>query len=182
MWVSTKQLHRLTDQESREVWDRFDREFDFKPSMNSFPAITEPVPSVTWSLDALDDDPGDRTLDHLVRVVQDGLAACVLPGTALLVLEWQHTSYRLYPDLPASDVFLPDALGRNFRPGWPRSPCPDGDYPVYLAEEFTFGTFGHPWERSLCVFGTGLLSEVATDINALLPTVLRRDGQPAATR
>jgi hypothetical protein len=180
--VSTEPLRRLTDRESREVWDRFDGEFDFKPSMYVFPAITEPVPSVTWSLDALHDDPSDRQLDHVVRVVHDGLAASTPPGTALLVLEWQHTSYRLRPDLPASDMFLPDALGSNFRRGWPRSPYPDGDYPIYLSEDFTFGTFGHPWEHSLCVFGTDLLNEVAADIHRVLLTVLRRDGQPAATR
>lgn len=174
--MSTETLRRLTDRESREVWDRFYGEFDFKPSMSVFPAITEPVPSVTWSLDVLDDDPGDRKLDQLVRVVQDGLAVCTPPGTALLVLEWQHISYRLRPDLPASDTFLADALGSNFRSGWPRSPYPDGDYPIYVAEDFTFGTFGHPWEHSLCVFGTDLLDEVAIDINQLLPTVLRRDG------
>ncbi len=179
--MSTDALRRLTDRESREAWDRFDERFGFRPSMNAFPAITEPIPSLTWNLDALRDDPGDRKLDHLVRAVQDGLATCTPPGTALLILEWQHTDYRLRPDLPASDMFLPDALGGNFRPGWPRSPYPDGDYPIYLAEDLNFGTFGHPWEHSLCVFGTDLLNEVAADMNQLLLTVLRRNGKAATT-
>jgi hypothetical protein len=74
--------------ESGEVWDRFEDAFDFKRGPDGVPGICEPTPSVTWSLGALRDDPGDRKVNHLTRVVQDGLAACTPPGTALLVLEW----------------------------------------------------------------------------------------------
>ncbi|WP_198347940.1 DUF2716 domain-containing protein [Plantactinospora sp. KBS50] len=47
----------------------------------------------------------------------------------------------------------PENIDPPGRPGWPLSPYPDGDYSIYLAEGFRFGTFGHPWELSLCVFG-----------------------------
>ncbi|WP_256443224.1 DUF2716 domain-containing protein [Micromonospora sp. U21] len=47
----------LTDSE-KVVWDRFYEAFDFRPSMHRFPAIIEPIPSVTWSVSGLDDDPG----------------------------------------------------------------------------------------------------------------------------
>ncbi|MFJ6460342.1 DUF2716 domain-containing protein [Streptomyces sp. NPDC091387] len=49
----------LLETEYRRVWDRFYDEFTFRPSTSSFkwPAIKEPVASVTWSLAALDDDP-----------------------------------------------------------------------------------------------------------------------------
>lgn len=173
-------LQRLPTGESLQVWDRFDAAFDFKASMNVFPAITEPVGSVTWSLQALDDDPGHLKLDRLVALVQDALTACTPPGGTLLILEWQHTSYRLRPDLPPTDMFLPDALGEGMRPGWPRSPYPDGDYPVLLAEDFEYGSFGHPWEQSLCLFGAGLVDAVADEVDGLLNTVLRRSGRPVA--
>nr|WP_230688728.1 DUF2716 domain-containing protein [Micromonospora sp. WMMC415] len=47
------------------------------------------------------------------------------------------------------------------RPGWPLSPYPDGDYHIYLSEDFRFGSFGHPWESSLCIFGAELLDAIA---------------------
>jgi hypothetical protein len=84
--------------------------FNFRPNMYEFPGIAEPIPSITWSLDALRDDPGHCKLDRLIEVVQDGLVACLPAGEALLILDWQHTCYALRPDLPPSDVFLPAVL------------------------------------------------------------------------
>ena len=58
----------LPEAEYRRVWDRFYEDFNVRPSMSSFkwPAIKEPVASVTWSLSALDDDSGYDRLDRLV--------------------------------------------------------------------------------------------------------------------
>jgi Protein of unknown function (DUF2716) len=74
--------------------------------------------------------------------------------------------------------FLPEALTRNLPPGWPRSPYPNGDYPVMISEDLHYGSFGHPWEHTLCLFGTDLLDAIADEITHTLP-ILRRGGQPA---
>jgi hypothetical protein len=65
-------LVELLETEYRRVWDRFYDEFKFQPSTSPFkwPAIKEPVASVTWSLPALDDDPEYERLDRLVEVVE----------------------------------------------------------------------------------------------------------------
>jgi Protein of unknown function (DUF2716) len=177
--MNDEALERLRPAESSQVWDRFYAAFDFRPSMYDFPAITEPAASVTWSLDALNDDPGYRKLDRLVDLVQDALTACTPPDGTVLILDWQHTSYRLRPHLPPTDMFLPNALNSHMRQGWPLSPYPDGDYYILIAEDFAHGSFGHPWEHSLCLFGTDLLETVADDINSILGQALRRSGRPA---
>jgi hypothetical protein len=177
--VIAEGLRRLYDSEYAEVWDRFDAKFDFRPSIYEFPGITEPSPSITWSLDELNDDPSYRRLDRLVDVVQDGLASCSKPGESLWILDWQHTCYRLRPDLPKTDMFLPRVLEGRSREGWPLSPYPDGDYYIFLAEDLRFGTFGHPWEHSLCVFGAELLDVIEEDVHQMLHRVLRRDGVAA---
>lgn len=177
--MNNEALQQLTTQESREVWGRFDAVFDFRPSMHQFPAITEPTDSVTWSLDELNDDPGHRKLDRLVTLIHDALTTCTPPDHTLLILEWQHTSYRIRPRLPPTDMFLPDALMQNPRPGWPRSPYPDGDYPILISEDFQYGTFGHPWEHSLCLFGARLLDKTTLQVDSLLHKVLRRNGRNA---
>jgi hypothetical protein len=153
------------------VWDRFYAQFDFRPSMHRFPAITEPAPSVTWNLRSLDDDPGYSRLDRLVEVVHARITTLVGDGS-ILCLDWQHTGYRVWPSLVG-----PDNIDPPGGPGWPLSPCPDGDYFIYLAEDFRFGTFGHPWEPSLCVFGGGLLDLVEADLHEVLGQVMRRDGR-----
>ncbi|MFA7767591.1 DUF2716 domain-containing protein [Streptomyces sp. NRRL S-448] len=49
------------------------------------------------------------------------------------------------------------ATTRRCRDGkWPGSVYPDGDYHLYRTPELRFGTFGHPWEHTLCVFGAPL--------------------------
>lgn len=159
----------LSDSEYRRVWDRFREVFAFRPSMSSleWPAIKEPVASVAWSLSALDDDPCDERLDRLVAVVEQGLSSCVGPTDTLLALDWQHTSYR----------FAPQKVGGPGRPAWPLSPYPDGDYCVFLSEDFSFGSFGHPWEHSLCLFGEELLDATSTEVGEVLGSPSRRSGR-----
>ncbi|MGW7053568.1 DUF2716 domain-containing protein [Streptomyces sp. NPDC054887] len=161
----------LPEAEYRHVWDRFYEDFDFQPSMSSFkwPAINEPLASVTWRLTALDDDPGYERLDRMTVVVKQGLASCVGPRGTLLALDWQHTAYR----------FAPQEVGGPGQPAWPLSPYPDGDYYIYLTEDFRHGTFGHPWEESLCLFGEDLLNAASAELDKVLGSPIRRSGKAA---
>lgn len=165
--------YRELTHDERDVWDRFYATFEFRPSMQRFPAIIEPTPSVTWNLARLDDDPGYALLDRMTETVHAGLSELVGPGS-ILCLDWQHPCYRVWPSLIG-----PDNLDPPGQPGWPLSPYPDGDYFIYLAEDFQFGTFGHPWESSICVFGAQLLNLIEDDLHEILATVMRRDGRPA---
>jgi hypothetical protein len=159
---------RLEEPEYGRVWDRFSRRFGFRPGMHSatWPAITEPTESVTWSLDRLDDDPGYVRLDAMVEVVNAGLWACTPPDGTLLILDWHHACYRIRPHGITAD----DA------PAWPASMMPDGDYNVHLAEDFSYGTFGHPWEYTLCVMGAPLLDRVAGTLDTILVRRVRQGG------
>lgn len=158
----------LPEAECQRVWDRFYTEFNFRPSMSSlkWPAIQEPVASVTWSLATLPDEPAYERLDRLVEVVELGLASCVGPQEMLFALDWQHTSYR----------FAPQRVGGPGQPAWPLSPYPDGDYFIFLSEDFRFGSFGHPWEESICLFGEELLDAVSADVDKVLGLPIRRSG------
>jgi hypothetical protein len=157
-----------------DIWDRFDAAFNFRPSIQHFPAIDEPTPSITWSLHSLDDDRSRLKIDRMVEVVRAALAALAGEGS-ILCLDWQHPCYRVWPSLVG-----PENIDPPGEPGWPLSPYPDGDYHIHLAEDLRFGTFGHPWELSLCVFGGDLLDLVGADLHELLGRPLRRDGRAPA--
>lgn len=161
----------LSEAEHERVWDRFYEVFDFQPSVSSlkWPAIKEPFASLTWELSALDleNDPWEKLLDRLVAVVEQGLASCVGPAGTLLALDWQHPSYR----------FAPQRVGGAGQPPWPLSPYPDGDYFIFLSEDFRFGSFGHPWEGSLCLFGDELLDAASTEVDKFLGPPIRRSGR-----
>ncbi|MFE3202543.1 DUF2716 domain-containing protein [Embleya sp. NPDC059237] len=110
--------------------------------------------------------------------VQDGLADRCAPGEFLWLLDWQHTCHRLRPDVPETDMFLPRVLEGRSREGRSFGPYPDGDHHVFLAQDLRFGTFGHPWEHTLCVFGAELLNTIEQDMHHILGRPLRRDGAP----
>jgi hypothetical protein len=48
------------------------------------------------------------------------------------------------------------------------TPVPDGDYYAFLTEDLTMGTFGHPWEGSLCVFGGPLIERLCPTLDSVL--------------
>jgi len=167
--MTSEPVTELSEAEYLSVWDRFYSEFAFSPSVNpaKWPAIKERADSVTWSLASLDEDPGYTRLERFVTVVERGLTVCVEPEARLYALDWQHTSYS----------FAPHRVGGHGRPPWPLSPYPDGDYYIYLSRDFRLGSFGHPWESSVCLFGQALLDTVAAEVDDVLGPPLRRAGR-----
>jgi hypothetical protein len=150
------------DAEHTALWDRFTAEFDFRPSTVTFPSIVEPPASVTWRLDALD-SPAGTAADELESTIERGLRACVPPGEPLYWLDWQHVGRR----------FDHGRVGNPGQPPWPGGAYPDGDYYLYVTADLRLGTFGHPWEYTVCVFGTELLAQVEGDLTEMLGTPLR---------
>jgi hypothetical protein len=143
-------------------WSPFSQRFGFRPGMHSWPAIVEPIPSVTVDLGPIfaSDHPrfaagadavNSLTLLALVRVFE--------PATSLIVLDWQHQTYRFWPHRFACQ---PDSQ-------WPTDVFPNGDYYIFLTEDMNVGTFGHPWEQTLCVFGEPLVSSLVPMLASWLP-------------
>ncbi len=146
------------------VWDKFYAEFQFNPGRQ--PAIVEPAPSITYKISqafALNRE-AQRTL--ITDLSQKSLAAfqrCTGASQRLYALDWQHEGYWFYPHGDHTDRWLVPVF-------------PDGDYYIFLAEDFSFGTFGHPWEESLCIFGRPLLDAFAQDPPLLFHDIIRSVG------
>ncbi|MBR7839163.1 DUF2716 domain-containing protein [Actinospica durhamensis] len=151
------------------LWDRFDAAFRIRSSLYDVPGIDEPTPSITYDLTYED---GTRVEPVWVnRVVLAALRRVTGVDDSVVVLDWRHQGYRCRPHR-IRDKEPPHET-------WPIEIHPDHDYYVWLAEDFRFGTFGHPWEPSLCVFGEELLAAVAEIGDEALGRILRRNGTPA---
>jgi hypothetical protein len=152
----------LSGPEEDQIWDRFDAMLKFRPSVNPdhWPSIDEPTPSITWDLafDLGSDDTQVNTA--LMAAWQSVLAA----DDWLYVLDWQHRCYRCWPHR-----VRPDAMVVNV--------CPDGDYFIFLSPDLLLGTFGHPWEDSLCVWGGALLDAFGAANERVLNRILRQKGR-----
>lgn len=155
------------------LWDGFYSRFKFRPGMESSPAIDEPTPSLTFDLTPIFDagrDGFSAGEDRLNAEVLEAFKA-VFRDSRIAVLDWQHPSYWLRP--AAFDPSDPE--------DWAVTVFPNGDYYIFTAEDLSCGTFGHPWEQTLCVWGEPLVSDVRTRLSAWLP-IRRTDGKPVGDR
>ena len=160
-------------------WDRFFREFKFRPDVSLFPGIKEPTPSITWSIESAWLDP-----DPLMRKTHSSFNEAMLPAfkrviaesASLIVLEWHGTCYKFRPR-QYSGSFIPigNDNGEDETASWKVAVIPDGEYYIFLSEDFRFGTFGHPWESTICVWGEELL-EAMGPLPLEGATIARRNG------
>ena len=148
----------LNEVEYNSVWNRFYSQFMFKPDYHERlrPAIHEPVPSIVYRFK---DEVLDQDIEELDASFRRCFAEIAQQGRLMYALDWQHESYRFDPNSDWSDL--------------PIGVFPDGDYYIFLTDDFTCGTFGHPWQGSLCVFGERLISLLELDRPAILESVLR---------
>ncbi len=154
-------------------WSRFRSTFGFRAGTNpdSWPAIEEPTPSITIDLKLIfGRDPASFAAGAAAVNAAVWWALSSYLSEPLIVLDWQHPGYRFDP---TSDGGQQDRLD-----DWPVPPFPDGDYFAFLTEDFAAGTFGHPWEQSLCVIGAALGDTLGATLRTWLP-VLRVNGRPA---
>jgi hypothetical protein len=151
-------------------WDRFSAKFGFQPGVNesAWPAIDEPIPSMTFDLTAPVDVEG-AWQSRFDAVNAEALRCFVSEFTedpTFVVLDWQHPGYRFNAAIHAATR---DAE-------WRVPVFPDGDYYIFMREDLSEGTFGHPWERTLCVFGERLVGSLGRTLATWLP-VIRLNGQ-----
>jgi len=83
-------------------------------------------------------------------------------GAEVYYLYWQHECFAFHPSDQA-------------RPGF--NGYPDGDYPVFLAPDFFFGSFGHPWEHTICLFGREFIDQLKLSRPRLLGAIKRSTGR-----
>jgi hypothetical protein len=154
---------KLDEKAYTSIWDRFELTFDFHPSIEPryWPGIQEPTPSVTYDIGWIYGNPEAETLEaELDEKVIDALRRCVPPSGRVYVLDWQHDCYVVDPHaVSAADLRVPV--------------LPNGDYYLYLAPDVSFGTFGHPWEQTICVFGAPLLAAMDSNRPRLLSRPVR---------
>ena len=151
-------MRALDNLEYKRVWDEFYRLFLFRPSVETFPGIEEPKDSITFRLA---DDYPDLLVDELKASILGALEACHAFEKEVYYLDWQHESYQI------EEPVKKDMLASGF---------PDGDYAVFLGNEMSIGSFGHPWEYSICFFGENFVKQILQQRPRILGAVLRNRG------
>ena len=163
--MTTAAWEELSSEESRRRWAQFEELYGFRASTrpDGWPAIREPLGSVTFDLDSLSAGGGAFaawSVQAVNALVLRAFAQVTPANRPLVVLDWQHPTYHLW----LTRAEGPALMALDDRP----TPVPDGDYYIFLTEDMTEGTFGHPWEGTLCVFGERLSSALVPCLQPLL--------------
>lgn len=154
-------MRSLENIEYRRVWDAFYEKFKFKPSVNGpFPAIVEPSQSVAF---LLRDRHTDDELDELREAIFRAFSVAERLIEEVYYLDWQHECFGIKIGSASSWV----------------NGYPDGDYAILVEESMRSGTFGHPWEGSICFFGDVFVKEILKKRPSILGDVIRNSGSYA---
>ncbi len=149
----------ILSEDYEDFWGPFGKRFKFRP--REHPGIDEPTTSVTVDLAPIfagtpaEFAAGESAVNALALTAMTRVFAAT---DRLVALDWQHTSWWFRPDL--------HAIADDQQ--WLIPVFPDGDYHVFLAEDMSTGTFGHPWEQTLCVWGR-LVPVLAPMLTSWLP-------------
>ena len=134
-----------------------------------WPAIREPTPSLTYDIGHVFGQPQAAELDvDLERKVMAALRRAIAPHEEVYAPDWQHPANAFRPVASSTEELRVPVL-------------PNGDYYAFVASDFRLGSFGHPWEQTICVFGAPLLETLAADPARLLDRLVRRDGRPVSS-
>ena len=159
-----------------EVWDEFDRRFEFRPNFydDGGSGFLEPTPSIAWSLGSTFG--AESRMFEFGANALNGIGLAVLQelvgrNETVLALDWQHPAYRFAPH---------HLLEPSERDQWAIPVFPNGDYYVFLERDFEWGFFGHPWRQTWCVFGQRALDAIEPFRTWVLATEARRDGRSIA--
>lgn len=160
------------------LWAEFADRYQFRAgtSPDKWPAIVEPIPSVVWDLYPVFTGhyPGGFAAGSrgVAALVLDTLRACTEWPETVVFHDWVHPSRLFGPH----EVDEPEEVR-----GWDvGGPFPNCDYTIFVSRDYAFGIVGHPWERSLCVFGESAVAGFAARDQGAFTKGPRRDGQPVA--
>lgn len=83
----------------------------------------------------------------------------------IMALDWQHECYWVNPHLK---------FERNEFDEWSIPIFPNGDYYFFIQKDFKWGYLGHPWEKSITIFGKGLIESFERNKPKMFQNILRQ--------
>lgn len=145
-----------------EAWARFNKQFRFRADYFEAdqPAIRLPPGCLVLDLaPVFERDPKGLAADQdYLDATAFQVFADLVGEDEIVALDWQHASY-LYS--PRAQV---DAAA------WPAVQVfPDGDYYAHMPTDLRWGSFGHPWQRTLTLWGDELVTTLGADLLTWLP-------------
>jgi len=161
----------------QEIWDRFYNNFDFKPSVhrNDWPTYKVKESYITYDISSIWNSTNFEEYEFkykdLHQKILESFIKCTTENQIVYALDWMHTCYYFNPRLNFDCKLFEFADGNKIL-RWNIEVLPNGDYYIFLADDFRWGLLGHPWEKSICVFGKELIEEVNNNLPVVFDKVI----------
>ena len=135
------------------IWDKFDLDFSFTPSVDSkdWPSIKTEKPFLKFTISDLGNE---NLLSDFIKKAIDAFIGITNEDEQIIALDWQHECFYINP----GKIKVPDMLDFSTI-----SFIPNGDYYIFLTNDFENVWFGHPWEKSITVIGDRLINAFNRD-------------------
>ncbi|MCO0600445.1 DUF2716 domain-containing protein [Peribacillus butanolivorans] len=160
----------LSTLEYKEVWDRIYDAFKFEPGMSDFPSFEVPNPFITYDVSkylnvSVDLDTYDEIYNDLEEKSLIVFQELTQKNEYMYALDWQHPGYWINPRLefPKSEF-----------DEWTVPIFPNGDYYFFIHKNFEWGLLGHPWERTITIFGKELIKVFEKHQPKMFQKILRQ--------
>lgn len=144
---------QLSEQECTDIYRKINTELHFKPSMSKFPSFKAPYPFITYDVSNYYNEKDflefENDLETKVLLVFQELTSC---DEKIVAFDWQHEAYWFNPHLP---------FEKNEFEEWHVPIFPNGDYYFFIQKKFKWGLLGHPWEKSITIFGEEMIKCVS---------------------
>ncbi len=144
------------------AWAPFDARFAARPDFSEryAPALQLDAGCLVIDLADVFEERGARFAAGEAAISAAALRAFVwLAGDEdLVALDWQHQSYRWSPAAQAlsdSECLVPV--------------FPNGDYYAHMPGDLRWGTFGHPWQQTITIWGDELVRTLGAELLTWLP-------------
>jgi hypothetical protein len=89
--------------------------------------------------------------------IENILGYCMGIDDFIYALDWHHTCFRYNPK--SLEKMPHEMKMEDYTIYFPEF-YPDGDYYFFVAKDFSWGYFGHPWTQQLWIFGKELVEEI----------------------
>lgn len=157
----------FSDKEYDQIWERIYRDFKFEPSISEFPSFKVPYPFITYDVsdyfgESVDLDAYDDLEERALLVFKENTSF----NEYILALDWQHECYWVNPNVK----FERDEFGE-----WIIPIFPNGDYYFFIQKDFKWGFLGHPWEKSITIFGKELINGFGKHKPRMFHKILRQE-------
>jgi hypothetical protein len=149
------------------VWNKIYDDFCFKPNYKGDTFYFKmPFDTYDISETTLMQDDGKSNELMILTFIE-----CMENDPFMYVLDWQHSCYYYNPRIKQNKenpTFIIDEKyqGGDYNAYFPEF-YPNGDYYFFIAKDFRWGYFTHPWKMNVWVFGDKLMGKIKNNSNIL---------------